>query len=108
MKDEAEQPIHPSSLILHPFKEPAVGVAPTSTALRVRRLSISSHTGIPGPSAEPEVQARDESPPSLALRAPRTRALPAGAQGFEPSAAVLEAACSPRSTLLKTSVSGGN
>ena len=61
----------PESCLLIPGKEPTTGFAPAWSALRVRRLSVSSHVGGS-----------------------------AGAQGFEPCAATLEIACSPRSTLL--------
>ena len=63
-----------STLAGHFIKEPTTGFAPASTCLQDGRLSQSSHVG----SSQPSLQQ---------------------ARGFEPHMSVLEADCSPRSTL---------
>ena len=80
-------------------QEPTTGFAPASSGVQSRRLSISSHVG-----KHSVAQAA-----SLCLFTSWQLVLrKAGAQGFEPCAAVLEAACSPRSTLLSVRVSEGS
>ena len=71
-------------------------------------LTPDSCCQTPGPRAGGGIRTHIE--PHYGCGAFLCRATPAsaGAQGFEPCAAVLEAACSPRSTLLSISVSGGN